>query len=85
MRDKTIQAIGWVASITAVIMYLSYIDQIRLNLQGAKGSTVQPVATVVNCVLWATYGAARQKKDWPIIIANLPGIVLGLVALFTAL
>lgn len=85
MQEKTVQLIGWLASGTAVMMYLSYIDQIRLNLDGGKGSIVQPAATLVNCILWTTYGVARERKDWPMIIANLPGIVLGAVALVTAL
>lgn len=70
---------------TAIAMYLSYIDQIRLNLAGEKGSVLQPIATIVNCALWVTYGFAREKSYWPIVLANAPGVVLGLDVLLTAL
>jgi len=46
---------------------------------------MQPAATVLNCVLWTTYALARTRKDWPIAAANIPGIVLGLATLITAL
>ena len=85
MNDKHLRAIGWVASATAILMFVSYVDQIRLNLEGHKGSIIQPAATVLNCVLWTTYALARPHKDWPIAAANIPGIALGLIALVTAL
>jgi hypothetical protein len=75
--------LGWIATATAMFMFLSYIDQIRLNLAGQKGSVVQPFATIVNCGLWTTYGAAR--RDWPVAIGNFPGVILGALALVTAL
>jgi len=31
------------------------------------------------------YGVWRQKKDWPIVIANAPGIIFGGTAAITAL
>nr|WP_123905437.1 hypothetical protein [Sphingobium cloacae] len=66
-------------------MYMSYLDQIRLNLDGQKGSLVQPAATFINCALWVSYGFLRERRDWPIVIANAPGIMLGATAFFTAL
>jgi len=35
--------------------------------------------------LWVSYGLLKQKKDWPVVIANLPGIVLGIITFITAL
>ncbi len=84
-QDKLIRIIGWIATITAIAMYVSYIDQITRNLAGVKGSIIQPLVTVLNCSLWTLYGALRRPKDWPIILANFPGIVLGAVAAATAL
>jgi len=67
-------------------MYLSYVDQILLNVHGQPGSTLQPLATIVNCSLWTAYGYFKpNKRDWPIVMANCPGIVLGAGTLFTAL
>jgi uncharacterized protein with PQ loop repeat len=85
MKDRHLLILGWIATATAVAMYLSYVDQIRLNLAGDKGSTIQPLATIVNCALWVAYGFLRQKRDWPIVLANAPGVILGAVALATAL
>ena len=85
MNQRTVQTIGWLASIAAIIMLVSYIDQIRLNLDGQKGSLIQPVATVLNCTLWFIYGWGKARKDWPIMAANFPGIVLGAIAFITAL
>ncbi|GJD63993.1 SWEET family sugar transporter [Methylobacterium frigidaeris] len=81
--DSVVRWRGWIATATGVLMFISYIDQIQLNLSGQKGSIIQPLATVVNCALWTTYGALR--RDWPVSFANAPGIVLGTLALITAL
>ena len=48
--------LGWIATATAVAMYLSYIDQIQLNLGGQKGSGMQPLATIGNCSICVSYG-----------------------------
>ncbi len=85
MKASYINYIGWFASIMAIIMYVSYIDQIKLNLQGEKGSVLQPLAATINCIAWTLYGSLKEKKDWPIIICNLPGIFLGGIAFYTAL
>ena len=84
MSENTIHKIGWFASIMAVAMYFSYIDQIRLNLSGQSGSVVLPLITTINCISWTLYGTLKMKRDWPIIIANVPGIVLGIMTAVTA-
>ncbi|OCG26994.1 hypothetical protein A9G11_00290 [Gilliamella sp. wkB108] len=66
-------------------MYVSYIPQIIDNLQGFKSNPTQPLAAAINCSLWVSYGLLREKKDWPIAIANSPGVIFGLIAFFTAL
>ena len=65
-------------------MYVFYVDQIRLNLSGEKGSMIQPLATVINCSLQAAHGFLRPKRDSPIVLANAPGIVPGALSLATA-
>ncbi|WAJ28232.1 SemiSWEET family transporter [Antarcticirhabdus aurantiaca] len=75
--------LGWAATLTAMTMFLSYIDQIRLNLAGQPGSIVMPLATVLNCGLWSIYGALR--RDWPVAIGNCPGVALGAITFVTAL
>lgn len=80
-----VDIIGRIASMLAVIMYVSYITQIANNLDGHPGSPWQPLAAFFNCVMWTLYGALKPKKDWPIIVANVPGIFLGAAAFLTAL
>ena len=85
MNENIVNKIGWFASFMAVAMYFSYIDQIRLNLSGQPGSVVLPIITTINCISLTLYGSMKIKRDWPIIIANLPGIILGITTAVTAL
>jgi uncharacterized protein with PQ loop repeat len=84
LKNKFIKNIGWVASGMAIIMFSSYIDQIRLNLNGKAGSIVLPIATILNCIFWLLYAIFREKKDLPLIICNTVGILVGTVTLITA-
>lgn len=85
MDQKTVDKIGWFASFMAIAMYVSYIDQIQLNLSGQPGSLILPIVTTINCTAWILYGYNKSKKDWPIVICNIPGIVLGIITAITAL
>lgn len=77
--------IGRIASLFSVLMYVSYIAQIISNFQGQKGNPIQPLVAVANSCLWFIYGWINPvKRDWPLIIANAPGIVLGLIAGITS-
>ncbi len=81
MSQKTIERIGWAASIMAILMYFSFIDQIRLNLIGHKGSLIIPILVVVNCSLWTFFGLG--KKNWQIVVCNIPGIFIGIITAVT--
>lgn len=85
MPEKTVNKIGWFASLMAIAMYFSYIDQIRLNLSGQTGSMILPIITSVNCTAWTLYGSLKVKKDWPLIVCNVPGILLGIITAITAI
>lgn len=65
-------------------MYVSYIPQIMNNLAGSPGSPWQPLAAFFNCVMWTVYGLFKKDHDWPIVIANVPGVFLGAAAFLTA-
>ncbi|ETK05230.1 hypothetical protein T229_04605, partial [Tannerella sp. oral taxon BU063 isolate Cell 5] len=46
---------------------------------------VQPLCAAFNCMLWTTYGLFKKpSKDWPIILANIPGIILGIITFATS-
>ncbi len=85
MKEETINKIGWFASLMAIIMFSSYIDQIRLNLNGQPGSIILPIATTVNGVSWVAYALLKEKKDWPIFTCNSLAVILGLITAVTAI
>lgn len=86
MNERFMQILGWVATASAIAMYFSYIPQITHNLNGSKGDWLQPLVAAINCSLWVTYGLIKKpKKDWPIAVANSPGVFFGLFAFITAL
>lgn len=82
-QQEFIQILGWMATFTAICMYVSYIPQIMNNLAGHKGNPIQPFVAAINCLLWVIYGLKR--KDYPLAAANAPGILFGAAACFTAL
>lgn len=83
--EKFIKYLSWVATITAVLMYVSYIPQIQNNLSGNKGNPIQPLVAAINCSLWVIYGISKKPRDLPVAIANAPGVFFGLFTFFTAL
>ena len=84
MSEKQMKTLGWIATFTAMLMYVSYIGQISGNLHGNKGDFLQPFVAGINCTLWVAYGFLGEKRDYPLMIANLPGIIFGFLAAFTA-
>ena len=82
-KDKVIMVIGNIASIMSVVMYVSYIPQIAANLAGSPGVFWQPLAAFFNCIFWTAYGIGTKPRQWPIIIANVPGIFLALITVIT--
>lgn len=85
MNKKIVKALGSVAAVAAIVMYVSYIPQIIGNLHGNRGDYIQPLAAAINCILWVGYGLLKKERDWPIAIANFPGVIFGLMAFLTAL
>lgn len=85
LDEKTILTIGRIGSVLSVLMYVSYIPQIMNNLSGSYGNPIQPLVAAINCFIWVVYAVAKKKKDWPLFIANFPGIIFGLVTFFTSL
>ena len=85
MNEKIVKALGSVAAVAAIVMYVSYIPQIIGKLHGNRGDYIQPLAAAINCILWVGYGLLKKERDWPIAIANFPGVIFGLMAFLTAL
>ena len=84
-KEKFFTSVGWIGMATSVLMYVFYFAQIENNLAGNKGTFIQPFMAGINCTLWVSYGLFKEKRDLPIVIANIPDIIFGFVADFTAL
>lgn len=84
-RERYIRILGRVASVLSILMYVSYIPQIANNLAGTPGSPIQPLVAFINCSFWVAYGLLERPRDYPIVAANVPGIVLGLITFITAI
>lgn len=84
MHEKHIRILAVVATFAAICMYASYIFQIQANLAGHKGTPVQPLCAAINCSLWVAYGLLKEERDWPIAIANAPGVILGIITCITS-
>lgn len=85
MNQKPLKIMGWIATCTAMLMYVSYFPQIIHNIHVDKSGFLQPMVAAINCILWVSYGFFQEKKDWPIVVANLPGVIFGATAAITAL
>lgn len=84
LTDKQTRILSVIATLSAVGMYVSYIPQIQNNLAGNPGSPVQPLAAVINCTLWVIYALFKKHRDYPVALANAPGIFLGLITFITS-
>lgn len=84
ITEKRLTQLGWVATCTSFMMYVAYIPQIMANMNGQPGNFLQPLVAAINCSLWVVYGFSKETKDWPLVIANAPGILLGLITFLTA-
>ena len=85
MNTKFFKILSWVATFTAMLMYISYIPQIIANLKGNKSQPLQPLTAAISCLIWVIYGLTKDpKKDYLLIIPNATGVVLGLITFFTA-
>ena len=74
-RDYVASLIGWVATVVAILMWSSLVDQIRLNLAGQKGSVIFATAVVLNCTLWVTYSVLKKPRLWPRVIQSMAGSI----------
>ena len=85
MTEKQSKIFGYLGSALSILMYVSYIPQIIGNLNGNKTSFIQPLVATINCIVWVCYGLFKKDRDLPLVFANLPGIVFGLIAAFTGI
>jgi uncharacterized protein with PQ loop repeat len=84
VNQKLVDNVGNIAMIAAMLLYISFIDQIRLNLSGKPGSIIMPIVSIINCLTWSFYGYFKKERDWKIIAPNIPGIFLAPLSIWTA-
>lgn len=82
-RIRFLKIMSKLATFVCCIMYISYIPQIMSNLSGNPVNPIQPAVATINAILWVSYGYLKTYKDWPVIIANTPGIIFGVLTLTT--
>jgi len=77
-----IEIVGIIASITAILMFISPIDQIRDIIKYKTSHEVSPVLygmMIVNCIFWVIYGFGINNTF--IIVPNSIGFFLGIATL----
>lgn len=82
-NNKRLKLVSRLATIMCISMYISYIPQIASNFAGEPVSPIQPFVAMLNATLWTGYGWMKPRKDWPVIVSNIPGIIFGLVTVIT--
>jgi hypothetical protein len=85
MRHSKVVLLAVIATVVSMAMYVSYLDQIRLNVEGRPGSIVQPLIAFASCFMWSSIGFFRKPRDWPVALAGLPGVILGPITVITAI
>lgn len=84
-HKKIFNIVAWIATLTAILMYISYIPQLVANWNGDKGDYIQPFAAGINCTLWVVYGFFKPERDVALGVANLPGVIFGFLTAALAL
>ncbi len=82
----SIEIIGLLASIFAILMFTSTIDQMRDIIRDKTSHTVSPLLygmMILNCVFWVIYGFGINSIY--IIIPNSIGAILGVITLIVIL
>ncbi|CAK8053569.1 SemiSWEET family transporter [Eupransor demetentiae] len=82
-RIKLLHVVSRVAIFACALMYISYISNIRDNLAGHPVDPIPAIMGLVNGVLWTAYGWLKTHKDWPLIIADVPGVIFCGLTLIT--
>lgn len=85
MDQKKVAILGWMGTCLSIVMYVSYVFVIMGNVSGHKSGFIQPLAATFNCIVWFAYGLLKEKRDYPIMFANAPGILFGFVAVLTSI
>ena len=85
-KQKINQFVGSIGAVIGIAVFIAYIPQIIVNLQGSKAQPFQPLFAAASCLIWVIYGWTKEpKKDWILIIPNAAGVILGGLTFITSL
>lgn len=76
------KVIWLIASILAIIMFVSLIEVFTSNINGDSKIFIQPIATAFNGFFWSLYSYGR--KDWFLLVPNILACVLGIATAISA-
>lgn len=79
---KNEKIIGTIASVLAIIMFISLIEVFISNIQGHSNIFIQPLATGFNGLFWSLY--AYGRKDWFLLVPNILACILGVATTISA-
>jgi len=80
---KNEKVIGSIASVLAIIMFVSLFEIMFSNFRGESNILIQPLATAINGLFWSMYAFGR--KDNFLLIPNLMALILGAVTVISAI
>ena len=78
--EKYLNILGWIAVAITLYMEVSYFYRVVSN-DDYYGFGYPSILSLMNNMLWVGHGFFKNKKDWPLIIANGFVIVMVLVQL----
>ncbi len=78
--EKYLNILGWIAVAITLYMEASYFYRVVSN-DDYYGFGYPSILSLMNNMLWVGHGLFKNKKDWPLIIANGFVIVMVLVEL----
>lgn len=76
------KTIGTIASVLAIVMFVSLIEIFYSNLLGNSNIYFQPLATALNGGVWCLY--AYAKRDWYLFVPNGLAVILGIMTAVAA-
>ena len=78
--EKYLSILGWIAVAITLYMEVSYFYRV-VSDDDYYGFCYPSILSLMNNMLWVGHGFFKNKKDWPLIIANGFVIVMVLVEL----
>ena len=73
--EKYLNILGWIAVAITLYMEVSYFYRV-VSDDDYYGFGYPSILSLMNNMLWVGHGFFKNKKDWPLIIANTSGIII---------